>query len=508
VVVILLAVAVPGVVVGMSGSASLHFRTGKGLDEGEKPNFVVIQTDDQTYEQLAAMPKLNELVAEEGTSYSRYYASFPLCCPSRATLLTGMYAHNTGVLGNQLPEGGYQLFRQGEALPVWLQREGYTTGHVGKFLNRYGQDNPREIPLGWDEWVASPFPHQHDFTNYRLNVNGELVRRGSAESDHVDDVYTEAALDFLRRHAEEEDPFFLALDYLAPHEATGTPAGRCGHSAIPAPRHLGAFADLPLPENPALDEADVGDKPEFVRERSNLTPDQLALLTTAYQCRRESLLAVDEGIAKIVELLEDAGELDRTFVVFVSDNGYLQGEHRFWYGKRRAYDVVAHVPFLIRGPGVERGRVRDNPVANIDIAPTLLDAAGALDQVPDRFVLDGRSLLPQLRGAGPADPAVGPERAILVEIPRGYRVAPAYAGVRTQRYSYVEYVTGERELYDLQRDPYELDSRHADPAYIGVQAALQNALAALRACAGRACDQVVAVPEPMLLAPLAKPQLP
>lgn len=505
---IALAVVVPGVVVGMSGSASLQFRSGDGPGKGGKPNIIVVQTDDQNAEQLAAMPKVNELLAEAGTSYSSYFASYPLCCPSRATLLTGMYAHNTGVLGNQLPEGGYQLFRQGETLPVWLQREGYTTGHVGKFLNRYGQDNPREIPLGWDEWVSSPFPYQHYFTDYTLNVNGELLRRGSAEADHVDDVYTEHAVDFVKRRAPEDAPFFLALDYLAPHESTGTPAGRCGHSAIPAPRHLGRFADLPLPENPAVDEEDVSDKPGFVRQRANLTEDQFELLTSAYQCRREALLAVDEGIERVLAAVEEAGELDRTFVVFVSDNGYLQGEHRFAFGKRRAYDVTTRVPFLIRGPGIEGGRVLANPVANIDITPTLLEAAGATDQVPARFVLDGRSLLPQLQDRGRDEPAVGPQRAILVEIPRGFAVAPAYAGVRTQRYSYVEYVTGDRELYDLQRDPYETDSRHADPAYAGVQVALQNTLAAMRACAGRACDQTVDVPEPILLPPAATPSVP
>lgn len=509
VVTVLLAIAVPGVVVGMSGSASVHFRSRQSAapgqaPPGDRPNIVIIQTDDQNVEQMAAMPHVNDLLGRQGTTYTQYLVSFPLCCPSRATLLTGMYAHNTGVEGNVRPHGGYTRFRQGETLPVWLSRAGYRTGHIGKFLNVYGRRDPREIPLGWAEWVTAPFPDEHQYFDYRLNVNGTLVDHGHADSDYIDDVYTDAALDFVRRHAPEPEPFYLALDYLAPHEGVTHEPGRCGASARPAPRHVGTFGSLGLPRPPSFDEADVSDKPAAIRERPTLTPGQVTSIAEDYQCRREALLAVDEGIGRLVEELAASGELDRTFLVFISDNGYFQGEHRVPLGKTRAYDVANRVPCIIRGPGVAEGRLLDNPVANIDIAPTMLDAAGATGEVPVRFALDGHSLLPQLTGQATDDPSAGPERGVLLENGYGYPSGPGYRGIRTRRYVYLEYVTGERELYDLERDPFELDSRHADPAYAGVRAALEPALAALRGCVGRSCDVAVEPPEPAPLTHLAR----
>lgn len=510
VVAVLLAIAVPGVVVGMSGSASVHFRDRQsggdakpGTKAGDRPNIVIIQTDDQTVEQMAAMPHVNELLGRKGTTYTQYVASYPLCCPSRATLLTGMYAHNTGVQSNIPPHGGYDRFRQGETLPVWLGRAGYATGHFGKFLNGYGRINPREVPLGWDEWMSPPGAFQHDYLAYRLNVNGVFAWHEREPEDHVDDVYTEAAVDFVRRRAPDDQPFFLALDYLAPHEGTTHEAGRCGRSARPAARHLGHFRDLPLPRPPSFDELDVGDKPGAILRLPQLTPNQIAVITEDYQCRRESLLAVDEGVRRVVDALRATGELDDTYIVFLSDNGYFQGEHRVPMGKRRVYDVATRVPFVIRGPGVAEDKVVDDPVANVDVAPTLLEAAGATAEVPELFALDGRSLLPQLTAEDPADAPVLADRALLQEIGVGYASSPGYHAVRTRQYVYVEYVTGERELYDLARDPFQLESRHADPAYAGVQAALQPVLGALRACVGRACDQSVEPPEPAPGAPLA-----
>jgi N-acetylglucosamine-6-sulfatase len=446
---------------------------------------------------MGAMPNVNELLGRLGTTYTQYLSSFPLCCPSRATLLTGQYAHNSGVEGNARPHGGFTKFRQEETLSVWLSRAGYTTAHVGKFLNVYGRRNPLEIPLGWTEWVTAPFPSEHEFYDYTLNVNGALQERGHAPEDYIDDVYTEHALDFINRRAPEEAPFFLALDFLAPHEGVTHEATRCGRSARPAPRDAGHFATLPLPRPPSFDELDLGDKPQVLRVRPALTPEQVLAITEDYQCRRESLLAVDDAVARIVQALEAAGELDNTYILYLSDNGYFQGEHRLPNGKTRVYDAVTRVPLLIRGPGVAEGELLDNPVANIDIAPTVLDLAGATGEVGEHFQIDGHSLLPQLTGNDPDEPAAGHDRAVLLENGPGFSAGPRYRAVRTLRYVYIEYGTGERELYDLRRDPWELDSRHDDPAYAPVRDALAPVLERLRSCSGGGCDQAVSVPEPV-----------
>ena len=507
VVLVVLALAVAALVFALSGSTSRI--------EGDpaasptptpvgRPNIVIIQSDDQTVEQLAAMPKLRRLIGEAGTGYDNYVASFPLCCPSRATLLTGQYSHNHGVQGNDAPYGGFGRLKQAETLPVWLSRAGYRTGHVGKFLNGYGKRDQHEIPLGWTDWVSAPYPGQHSYFEYDLNVNGRLVRHGSAPHDYVDDVYTKRALDFLDRAAPAPEPFFLAVDYLAPHR--GAPYGtgrRCDKYAKPAPRYAGHFATAPLPTPPSFNEADVSDKPAAIRKRHRLGPEAIAGITENYQCRREALLTVDDAVESIVAKLDRLGELGNTYVLYISDNAFFQGEHRLPLGKQRVYEADAKVPFLIRGPGIARGLHLANLVANIDLAPTVLDLTGARDQVPSTFALDGHSLLPQLTGRSEPDPAAGHDRAVLLENGPGVAGIPQFDGVRTGRYVYVEYLDGERELYDLERDPYELDSRHADPAYLGVEATLAPVLAELRSCAGATCEKAVSLPAPLPVTPIA-----
>lgn len=504
----ILAIAVPGLVIALSGSTERLDGGPTGLPSPApvgRPNVVVIQSDDQTVEQLAAMPKVRRLLGDAGTSYDQYVASFPLCCPSRATLLTGQYSHNHGVQGNDAPYGGYGRLKQAETLPVWLTRAGYETGHVGKFLNGYGKRDQHEIPRGWADWVSAPYPDQHTYFGYKLNVNGRLIPHGNAAEDYVDDVYTKAALGFIARQNPARKPFFLSVDYLAPHR--GAPYGtgqRCDEYAKPAPQYAGHFAQAPLPRPPSFNEHDVSDKPLAIRSRHRLGAKAIAGITENYQCRREALLTVDDGVERIINELDRLGELADTYIVYISDNAFFQGEHRIPLGKQRVYEADARVPFLIRGPGIAAGRRLDDLVANIDLAPTLLDLMGARGEVPSSFAIDGHSLLPELTGrAGGARPTPGPDRALLLENGPGVANIPQFDGVRTRRYVYVEYLDGERELYDLERDPYELESRHADPAYLGVMAALAPVLAVLRTCAGVTCEQAVNVPAPGLVAPIS-----
>jgi N-acetylglucosamine-6-sulfatase len=438
-----------------------------------RPNVVVVMSDDQTVESLRVMANVRTLLQGQGTTFDSSFASYPLCCPSRSTFLTGQYAHNHGVLSNQPPLGGFTKLDHTNTLPVWLERTGYHTVHVGKYLNGYRQGVSPDLPPGWTEWYGSYDPTTYRFYDYTLNENGKPVTYGSDPGSYQADIYTRKAVDLVRRLAPRAQPFFLSVAYLAPHSGAprdpDDPPGQA--TPVPAPRHKDRFAAEPLPMPPSFNEADVSDKPASIRNRPALRPGRIAGITENYRQRLESLLAVDEGVAAIVAALRAAGELDRTLIVFTSDNGFFHGEHRVPAGKVFVYEPSVRVPLVLRGPGVPRGRVDDRLVANIDLAPTILDAANA--KAGRR--LDGRSLLVLL-----AERSEGRKRDILLE-------TPDYAAVRTTRYVYVEHTTGERELYDLVVDPDELQSRHDDPAFATIRADLQRRLAKLRRCAGSAC---------------------
>ncbi len=442
-----------------------------------RPNIVVIMTDDQTVESMRVMPGVRASLAAGGTTFELAYASTALCCPSRATLFTGQYMHNHGVLGNRPPEGGYGRLDTREYLPVWLQRAGYHTIHIGKFLNRYGQDKPpTDVPPGWSEWYASVDLSTYQYSGYQLNENGFV----STYPRYQADEYTQRAVDAIGRLSPRAAPFFLSLAYLAPH--SGGPRDPDDPPGLvtprPADRHRDVFAAEPRPRSPAFNEADVSDKPRFIRRLPRLSADRRAAVLENYRQRLESLLAVDEGVVRVVDALRSAGELENTLIVFTSDNGFFHGEHRIPYGKVMVYEPSVAVPLIMRGPGVPAGARRRQLVSNVDLAPTILEAAGAS---PGR-VQDGRSLFGLLRDRG-----VEWGRELLFEGPTGFD-AVAFSALRNERYLYVEYDSGERELYDMKRDPAQLRSLHSDPAHEAVQARLAERLAALQVCAGATCN--------------------
>ena len=441
-----------------------------GEEASERPNVVVIMTDDQRVDEMAVMPAVRRLIVRPGAWFARSFASFPLCCPSRATFLTGQYAHNHGVLDNRPPRGGYYKLDSSETLPVWLQRAGYETAHIGKYLNGYGTLRPREVPPGWDEWNAVIDPTTYYYRGYVLNENGRIVRPRRYQTDEM----TARALRFLRR---AEPPFFLSLAYLAPHDDRR--GGRCADSAKPAPRHAGRFARVPMPRPPSFGERDMSDKPSFLRSLP-FGPFEIGYVERQWRCRRESLLAVDEGVERIVAALRRGGELDDTLIVFTSDNGYFLGEHRLPDEKINVYEEGVRVPLAIRAPGVPAGPRVPDPVANVDLAPTILDAAGT----EAGLKMDGRSLLPLARR-----PGRHMNRPILLEnLARPYerRFTP-YTAVRFGAFLYAEYVNGERELYDLRRDPSQLRSIHRRRGYADFRFDLARLLRRLRACHGRMC---------------------
>ena len=435
-------------------------------------------TDDETVENMRVMRNVNRLLATQGVTFDDSVVSYSLCCPSRATFLTGQYSHNNGVLGNNY-ENGLSRLDETNTLPVWLQRAGYRTALIGKYLNGYGVQRKARVPPGWSEWYGAV--HLAYF-NHSLSRNGKVVSYGRRVRDYQTDVYTRLALSFIARNARASKPFFLWLSYWAPHDGApherGDPRGV--PTPVPAPRHKGRFRNEYMPTSKAFDERDISDKPLEVRHHRRFTARDIAGIRADYRQRLESLLAVDEGVARVVKALKARHALGRTLIVFTSDNGFLQGEHRLREAKEWPYEPSIRVPLIFRGPGVPHGRHIDEPVANIDVAPTLVEAARATSG----RVMDGRPLWPLF-----ADPELGWGRDILLERGPGksYLGARQFTGIRTPRDVYVEYRDGERELYDLGRDPDELVNRANDPAYGSVAAELARRLALLRDCAGESC---------------------
>lgn len=526
---------------------SLGFNAGRQPAQAaapQRPSFVLIQTDDQTFDQLyatykppgafplAAMPNTRRLIAARGITFSRYYVSYPLCCPSRVSLLTGRYAHNHNVRGNVQPNGGYAGFKARPAdshnLAVWLQRAGYRTIHIGKFLNGYGDapyDDGRDVPPGWSAWhTVLNSDTDHYFYGYSLNDNGSIdgpfgdsgswETREYGERDdpgcpfapangkpcfYQTDVLTRIATEELRGTPAEK-PFYLQVDYTAPHGDFRRPAG-----PEPAFRDYDSFLGAPFPHDRSqgFNEGNVNDKPSFIRSAPFLSLTDIHTYHVYYEKALESLRAIDMGVREIVRTLGGLHRLRNTYVIFTSDNGFFFGEHRLTGGKFLAYEPSTHLPLLIRGPGI-RPRTRSGELAeNIDLAPTILELARAK---ADRS-MDGRSLVPYVR-----DPRLRSRRPILFEsfvqtndVEAGGDVARSadarrqgasasitappkdYAGIRLGPYKYIEWPSGEKELYDLEKDPYELNNRVRSRNLFPIRNFLSRELRRLKECAGREC---------------------
>jgi N-acetylglucosamine-6-sulfatase len=431
----------------------------------QRPNVIVFLTDDQNADELAEMPNVQRLLVDEGVQFDQSFVNFPLCCPSRATALTGQYAHNTGVLANQLPDGGYGRLDSENSLPVWLTEAGYRTAYMGKYMQgvRY------KIPPGWQTWQAKGGPTEYDYFDYTLNQNGELVEHGSEPRDHSDAVISRKATEYVDRYGPEPRPFFLMLGYSAPHVRGGPDRG-CGPQ--PAPRDERAFDHAPFPPSPGFEESDTSDKPEEIR-RGQLDPEVEEKIVARYRCRLESLLGVDRGVGQTVRALEETDSLRDTYLIFTSDNGLMQGEHKIKGGKEQPYEEAIRVPLVIRGPGIPHGKASQSTVVNADLAPTIAAIAGARPTI----TVDGESLLPL---------AGHPSRTRPLDLPVQ---GAGFEAVRTPRYTYVERDTGEAELYDLERDPYQLDNLAGEPRLADVEARLATRLSELQECAGRSCRE-------------------
>ncbi|HEY0279627.1 MAG TPA: sulfatase [Solirubrobacterales bacterium] len=541
--------------------------------EGQKPSFVVIQTDDETLEELYqgvrmangleefAMPNTLQLLGEKGITFNRYYTPYSLCAPSRISLLTGRYAHNNHVQGNVPPNGGWTGFQSRLAyshnLATWLQGAGYRTIHIGKILNGYG-DPPyspgTEVPPGWSSWhTILNSDTDHYAYGYSMNNNGVVEGpygdSGSWETreyGEIDDPGCPYAPlngkpcfyetdKFNQLAAEElaatpaEQPFYMQVDYTTPHGDFRKPAGPQA-----ATRDFGRFSTAPLPDNRAegFNEGNVNDKPRFIREAPYLSATEIHTYRVYYQHCLEALISVDEGVKEILDELGGLHRLRNTYVIFTSDNGFFFGQHRLVGGKFLAYEPSTHLPLIIRGPGIKPDTSTGQLVNTIDIAPTILELA---EVAPDKSI-DGVSLVPYMKeptlrsrrpllfesfvqtddveqngqaaaesptasertDAGPASGKLGVKgataRVTTTKNPAATasEVAPPknYYGIRLGPYKYIEWPDGEKELYDINKDPYELNNIVRDPNYFPIRAFLHTELERLETCSGRTCQEV------------------
>jgi N-acetylglucosamine-6-sulfatase len=527
-----LAISLALAALALPGAASARPTTA-GKDG--RPNILVVMTDDQAAADLAKMPNVHKLLAKQGTTFKNAVDSFPLCCPSRATFITGQYAHNHGVVGNFYPYGWYGMKDRGNTLPAWLQSAGYRTALIGKWLNGYGAvDAHGEVPKGFTTWRGLLDVSAYDYFNFVMNRDGKLktwgdsvFARGLVEfanievtpnpegitgvinkltaifgpapykywgthkaKDYSPDVTGKETEKLVAAEKHAKKPFFIWWAPAAPHreDVATTLMGRPGRDPRPAPRYAKRSSAFKLPRPANFNEADVSDKSTNTKEHAPLlTADQIKQLQLDYEGRIGSLLAVDDHVKTLMKVLKKTHQDKNTLVVFVSDNGWLQGEHRIPGDKFLPYEESLRVPFILRGPGVPTGRTVSNQVSNIDFAATLLDVAKAK---PGR-TMDGVSLMPTLR-----TPSRQPNKIVEIEAPRPLfeQNVPVNAwdrpwkGVRTDRYTYVVYTeTGDVELYDRKKDPAQMKSVAADPAYAEIKAQLAADLAKLDTCAGSSC---------------------
>ncbi|MGB0220006.1 MAG: sulfatase-like hydrolase/transferase [Sinimarinibacterium flocculans] len=429
-----------------------------------QPNIVIVMTDDQTLESVRVMSRTRAFFEARGAFFENFITGYSHCCPSRASFLTGQYAVHHGVLGNQAPVGGYARMDHSRTLPVWLQRAGYRTIHIGRYLNGYGYPDPSEVPPGWSDWqglVTVPY------FGFQLNDNGTVVRYANDPDFYQTDVLAQRAATAIDDAVEDGRPFLLSIAPYAVHMFAD-------FAPVPAPRHEGAFADEALPRPPSFDEADVSDKPLSIRHAKRLDTASIDEATARYRLELETLLSVDELFDAVVQRLEVHGILDSTVVVFTSDNGFMNGEHRLPKEKAPPYEEAIRVPLMVAGPGFPGAGARiPTLAANIDLAPTMLRAAGGTADL----ALDGIALQDLL-----ANPQQHANRTILLErfgpnkayLPMG---DACYLGLRSPRHTYVRHLaTNEVELYDLELDPFQLTSRHDDEAYAQTLSELSLAL--------------------------------
>ena len=484
--------------------------------QAERPNVLVIETDDMRWDDLRFMPAVRRLIRDRGLSFENSFAPYPLCCPSRSSFLSGEYSHNHHVY-THLDPYGFAAFHDQTTIATRLQGAGYQTALVGKYLNGYGEQYRRNgesslhyEPPGWDQWYAGSDhiwafddPHYgggtYSYDHLVQNVNGKIQ---SFPGSYATDVLAEQTRRVIDDFGATTAPWFVWWTPTAPHH--GLPVEP--DDPAPTRRTDGEFSEWDTPARPAWvkgrfdklithgsgtplgrsAEADVSDKPIYLRKLPELTAAEKAAETEVTRQRAESLYALDVQIRRTIRHLRTTGQLARTVIAFTSDNGYYLGEHRKRTGKINLHEPSLRVPLVIAGPGIPRGR-RYDPITTVDLAPTLAAYAGTT--MPGA---DGTSMLAVIEGGDR-----GWTRAVVTEGMMGFgRYAEQYKlgrtpldtrGLRLGRWKLTRYSTGETELYDLSKDPLELRNLNRKARYAGVLEEMKALYATYHACSEDTC---------------------
>ena len=407
-------------------------------------NVVLILSDDERSDGTAVMKNVQTLLADHGVNFTNAHVTTSMCGPSRASILTGQYAHHTGVLEN-FGAHAYPAFKdEPDDLPVWMHDAGYDTALVGKYINGYtGAAGHHKIPPGWDDWQVMDSIPMEAYYNYSINNNGHLVHYGNKPNDYSTNVLTHKAVNFIKgaRH-----PFFLYFAPVAPHLP-----------AIPDKRDQGKLENIAPINSPAFNQKNIGKEPWRFWHKGLLSAAAQLYINHVRIRQEESLLALDRGVRSVVTALKARHELNRTVIIYTSDNGFLWGEHRLG-GKVWPYQESTHVPLIVRTPWTTTALRNNQPVLNIDLASTISALAGVKPGLPQ----DGRSLVPFLKGQQTAWRHAFLEEYLGKDLLKSGG-PPPYTAVQTRRNLWIEYQNGWRELYNLQKDPWEMNNVAGDP---------------------------------------------
>ena len=439
-----------------------------------RPNIIFIFTDDQPYHTTQYMPTVRDVLMKDGINFENGFSTTPLCCPSRASILSGEYVHNNQVYTNNWPMGGARKFDDTSSYAVWMKEAGYRTAYIGKYLNDYDSLEPYGyVASGWEEWDVFLGKNLHAdddigasqyYQDFSVSENGDVVEYNGEKSIFGADLITRKAVDYIAEKRDE--PFMLTMAYYNPHSPYFW-----AERDDPQFRSNAALQAEPY-RPPNFMEEDVSDKPQYLQD---LNPISVEKIDISYKQILRSLLSVDDGVASVLNALDKTGLSEKTIIFFITDNGLTVGDHRFGLTKNCAYEACARIPFIVYSPSIFPARTDDHIVANIDLAPTFVELSGAV--IPDN--VNGISLVPLLK-----DSNAEWRDAILIEHwPTEDGVGskiPEFYAVRTAAWKYVEYSTGEKELYDLKNDPYELENIADLPEHAEIQKELKLQLDKLK----------------------------
>lgn len=477
----------------------------------KQPNILFVLTDDQdvTANSLDYMPMLTRVLREGGTEFINYFVPTGLCCPSRSTIISGQFCHNTGIWDNgdlnnatHLSGGMKKILVTGlenVTVATELKEAGYETYLVGKYMNGYDDSQASYVPPGWDHWFGMT-----DTAYYgpHFSVDGELLN--TSNDTYQTDFINKTVMNFLMNRNNDK-PFFMYISPFAPHAPS-----------IPAKRHSHLFPTVTAPQTPSYNPSDdvQKQKPTWIKALPLLTQQQLANIDAFYKNRLRALQAVDEMLNSITTYLYEQGLLDHTYIFYMGDNGQHLGDYRLPAGKRQVYDTDVRVPFLVRGPGVPAGAKATEIVMSVDLFPTWIEIAGG--KIPNNHIVDGQSMIPLLSGQLPLQPQVNTYRSVaLTELFGGssnmgsvYKGMPGfernkfwnntYQSLRiingsdwatNVNWMYTEWCTGEKEFYDVGQDPHEIENL-ADSMDPSLQKTLSTLLASVANCSGTACWKI------------------